>query len=499
MIKLVKNELIKIYKRKSIYLLYLISIIVIFVFNNINPDQNKIYLYVGNTKNVPIESEENILEKINKNIEYGIDAKVSNEFFKLYNSFKVDSWQRYALNEERTTYSVNGVYTDYNLDIHKYLKNIYDYELNPKSEIMKNTYEMSKIKYNEYVKALRSDNWKEYVSLKIKNLEEIKSVKKFEKDEIEEINFEIELYKLRLNNDINFDYNMLNQYLQEYKANYYTLQVAKINESNENKQFVNKNINSYTARMNLCKYAIENNIEYDISNEINLISNNKIDARISLIRTFSHFDLIIVIIIIYIGSTIVTEEINKKTIKNLLTKPYKRSKILVSKILASFIVIIISMIVITVLQFIIGGIIFGFDSYNIDYIGYNYNSKNIFKMNLFDFVILLGLTKLPMYIIIALFCIFIGIINKHTAMSMIITLAIFLISSTLLAEWSKVDALSAVTRYFVTTNWDFSTYLFGQISDISGVTLYGSIINCTMHYALLLMISIYFFNKKEIM
>ena len=50
--------------------------------------------------------------------------------------------------------------------------------------------------------------------------------------------------------------------------------------------------------MNLCKYAIEKGINRDISNESNIALNNKIDARISFIRTFHHFDLIIVIIAI---------------------------------------------------------------------------------------------------------------------------------------------------------------------------------------------------------
>lgn len=37
---------------------------------------------------------------------------------------------------------------------------------------------------------------------------------------------------------------------------------------------------------------------------LQLITDNKIDARISFIRTFEHFDIIMVIIIIYISTTI---------------------------------------------------------------------------------------------------------------------------------------------------------------------------------------------------
>ena len=40
MIKLIENELIKIFKRKSIYVLLIISLIAIIVYNYMNPDQN---------------------------------------------------------------------------------------------------------------------------------------------------------------------------------------------------------------------------------------------------------------------------------------------------------------------------------------------------------------------------------------------------------------------------------------------------------------------------
>ena len=99
---------------------------------------------------------------------------------------------------------------------------------------------------------------------------------------------------------------------------------------------------------------------------------------------------------------------------------------------------------------------------------------------------------------IILFCIFIGTINNHSSMSMILTLIIFIISSTAIREWSKVVALSTVTRYFITNNWDFSVYLFGKISDIEGVTLVRSIIIYFVYLLVLLFLSIYNFNKKEI-
>ena len=490
-IKLIQNELIKIFKRKSIYFLFLISIIAVIIYNYKNPDQNPVLGFDNNTSDYNIEAIENTLDKIPNNTEHYIMQKVSIELYKVYNSFEEGSWQRYALKEETTEMVINDVNTNYNLDIKKYLENIIKHELNSGYEISEETYNIYKTKYNEYLQALNSNDWKEFVRLKIRNLKELKDASQ------DELNIEIEYYNLRLENNINFGNNILNQYLHEYKSNSYLILAMKTYE-NESQAFINENINRYKANMSLCKYAIENNINYDISNNDNLITDNKIDARISFIRTFEHFDIIMVIIIIYISTTIVTEETNKGTIKGLLTKPHKRSTILLSKILACIITTIIAMVIVLITQFIVGGVIFGFDSYKLDYIGYNFNNEQVFTMNLFIYNILVGISKLPMYIIMILFCIFIGVVSNHTSMSMIVTLIIFLISDTVLKEWSKVETLSLITRYFITNNWDFSIYLFGGISNISGVTLISSIFIYIVYMIILLALSIYKFKKKEI-
>lgn len=285
--------------------------------------------------------------------------------------------------------------------------------------------------------------------------------------------------------------------MSEYKGIYYLI-VYRESLIDVNSQADISELNDYKAKLELYKYAIENNINYDMSAEKNLILNNKIDARISFIRTFDNFNLILIIITIYISSTIITEEISKKTIKNLLTKPHKRLTIIMSKVFACMITIIISMIFIGIVQFFVGGLTFGFDSYANSYVGYDINNNILFNMNLLSYLIISGITKLPEYIIISLFCIFIGIFNKNIAMSMILTLMICIFANTALAEWSKVDALSKITRYFITNNWNFSTYLFGNISSINGINLWHSIVVYFVYFVLLLKITVFKFKKLEV-
>ncbi len=497
MIKLVQNELIKIFKRRSIYFLLFLSIIAIIVYNNINPDQNPIDP-LRNTQDIILikDMEEKLKQKTGQ--EY-IDYKVNLDSLKLYNSYQENSWQRWALNEERGTYVREGIEIKFNHNIERLLNNINDYELNPNTEITKEEYENSKIEYNKYIEALNTDNWKDFLNLKIKDLKEIKNTNDITNIDIGRINIDIEIYEMRLKYNINFDNNIQNEYLDRYKEHYYDVQTNEnFPYSGFSQTFINKNLNEDRARMNLCKYAIENNLNTDISNELYIISNNEINARTSFIRTFEHFDLIIVIIAIYLSTTIITEEVNKKTIKNLLTKPHKRSTIIMSKLIACIITILVSMVFVIIVQYIVGGVIFGFDSYKLEYIGCNYNTGELIHMNLFEYVIIVGLSKLPMYIIIIAFCMLIGTLNNHTSMSMILTLIIFLIGYRILPEWSKVESLNVVARYFVTNNWDFSKYLFGQVSDTSGISLYSSIVVCLIHLSIFLYLTIHKFNRKEI-
>ena len=496
MIKLVKNELIKIFKRKSIYFMFFLSIIAIIVYNNINPDQNPIDPLL-NTQDITLikDMEETLKQKTGQ--EY-IDYKAGLDFFKLYNNYKEDSWQRWALNEERNTYVIDGIEIKFNYNIEKLLKKINDYELNPNTEITKEEYENSKIEYNKYIEALNTDNWKDFINLKIKDLKEIKNTNDVTNIDIGRINIDIEIYEMRLKYNINFGNNLQNEYLDRYKGYYYDVQKNEnFPYSGASQAFISNNLNEERAKMKLCKYAIENNLDMDISNGNNVIWNNKIDSRISFIRTFEHFDLIIVIIAIYLSTTIITEEVNKKTIKNLLTKPHKRSTIIMSKLIACIITILVSMLFVIIVQYIVGGIIFGFDSYKLEYIGCNYNTGELIHMNLFEYVVMVGLSKLPMYIIIIAFCMFMGTLNNHTSMSMILTLIIFLIGYRILPIWSGVDSLNVVARYFVTNNWDFSMYLFGQVSRLNGITLSSSIIVCLIHLSLFLYLTIRKFNRKE--
>ena len=253
LIKLVQNELIKIWKRKSIYFLFLVSIIAITVHNNLNPDQNEFPDFINSTKfeESNISKTEKELETMDRNTDEYIIQKITLDFEKLYTSFKEDSWQRFALKEEQLDciFSENNIgMPDYRSDIYVYLKTINDYELKFNKDITYEDYNFAKEKYKKYVEALNSNDWKEFVKLKIQNLEERKKIETLTEKEIDGINIELEIYEIRLRNNINFNYNIQNNYLEEYRIIYYYLLNINDDFHGTSEAWINNNINNYEGR-----------------------------------------------------------------------------------------------------------------------------------------------------------------------------------------------------------------------------------------------------------
>lgn len=478
MFKLIKNELLKIFKRKNIYILMIVLTVIIVIYNFINPDQNKIGIENETT-------DRTMFPLPNNDIKQYIQVKVENDFSELYNSYENSSWQRYALNDELTIIQINNNIIDAKNEIKEYLRIINEYELNEKTTIKIDEYINANEKYNEYKRALDEGDWKKFVDIKIRNLYERKSNINLDY-KLKDIETELEIYNFRLQYNIKYENNIQNEYLKQYRSNmnYYNLTDTTIEDK---------------AKIELISYAIKNNIVLDISSSnSNLILNNKIDARNSFIKTFTHFDIIIVIVAIYISSIIITEETNRGTIKQLLIKPYKRNKIIISKIIACIITVIITIMFVITIQFIAGGIVFGFNSYKLGYIGYDYANGKIMIISLFNYIILVGLSKMPMYIMVIVFCMFIGTINNNIPMSIILSTIVFILAKSTIAEFSKIPTISIISRFLITNNWDFSIYLFGASSNINGVNVIFSTVIYIIYIVILLKLLVKKFEKKEI-
>lgn len=246
---------------------------------------------------------------------------------------------------------------------------------------------------------------------------------------------------------INSNLNISEQYVRAYNQDKMYL------ENYENLKIKEK-YSDILERVNLEKYAIENNIKYNIL--LNTENKNAVlpyDARILLMKFFNNFDIIIIFFIIYLASTIIYEEYSNGTVKNLLVKPHRRSSILFSKIITTILVTLFTAIIIILFQYIIGGIIFGFDSYSLEAIRYNHLTQNIDVINLGYYMLLIFVSKLPMYLLVIFTSLLLSVFINNIGINILISLGLYMVNNLGIL-------FNDITKYLFIYNWDISKYIF---------------------------------------
>lgn len=276
------------------------------------------------------------------------------------------------------------------------------------------------------------------------------------------------------------DVDITSQYKRAYNIDTFYLEHNKQLNKDENYEKI-------VERIHLEKYAIDNNIKYNIL--INSQNESAIlppDARILLMKVFDNFEVLIIFFIIYLSCTIISEEYYSGTIKNILIKPYKRVKILFSKILTDFLIIILVVLILVTFQYVLGGLLFGFESYSLDAIRYNTISQDIETMNLVKYIFLLFTTKMFMYVILSSFSLLFGIITNNMALNILISLGAYFLSTFEILK-------NNITNYIFIYNWDISKYLFTD-----STMLWQSIIISSISLLIFLLLIIIIFNKKDV-
>ena len=276
------------------------------------------------------------------------------------------------------------------------------------------------------------------------------------------------------------DVDITSQYKRAYNIDTFYLEHNKQLNKDENYEKI-------VERIHLEKYAIDNNIKYNIL--INSQNESAIlppDARILLMKVFDNFEVLIIFIIIYLSCTIISEEYYSGTIKNILIKPYKRVKILFSKILTDFFFFLLVVLILVIFQYVLGGLLFGFESYSLDAIRYNTISQDIETMNLVKYILLLFTTKIFMYVILSSFSLLFGIITNNMALNILISLGAYFLSTFEILK-------NNITNYIFIYNWDISKYLFTD-----STMLWQSIIISSISLLIFLLLIIIIFNKKDV-
>lgn len=482
MSSLIKNELTKIFKKKSIY----ITLFVVLAFVILTNFIYKFFFTTGNSYGYSESYISYIKEDLARldpskpsDTTMYIELKSQLETYELMQKYDEDAWQRQIIASQ-----VAG-------DINE--KNTYLYS-SEKDEAKAQEIENN---INDILQKLDSDDWKYFANLeleqadaKLKELEEQKANTQ-DKQLLEELEVSIENAKInkevaeyRINQDIKYGTDYLNEALTSYQS--YSLNLIQMGNV-DNLEYEDKlQYNESLEQKEVSKYIIEN--KQDI--------NKRNDTRGILKNFFSEYGLFIIVIIVMIAGTIVSEEFNKGTVKLLLIKPYSRAKILLSKYITILIMTVFAIVIILLMELIVGGIVFGFDSLSVPVLEYNFNTSQLEIINIFTYVGIEILTQLPMIILLATLAFALSTIFTNSALAITISLLGFMSPSIINAL--VIQYKVGFMKYFVTMNWDLSGYLFGSLPSMEGMTMGFSIVTCFIYLFAMLIPTFIIFKKKNI-
>ena len=483
MSNLIKNELTKIFKKKSIYILLFVTLAFVIL-------SNFMYKYFYNSSSYSYYSDSYI--EYAKEAIKGLDPNKTSDT-KMYIEYKTvidvsDMMKQY----ESDAWQIQIIASTLESYINE--RNTYLYGAE------KNEEQAEKInqQINELTKKLENDDWKFFANEELQKSEEkvktLESEKKSTQDKqrLEELENEIAIAKIdltvakyRVDENIKYGYDYMNTALNNYQQNSYMIE--QINNSNEELTYQEKKeYNESLEEKEISKYIIENHADVE-----------KIDdLRGILSRFFNEFGLFIIVIVVMIAGTIVSEEFNKGTIKLLLIKPYNRTKILLAKFITVLIMIVFATVVIIGMELIVGGLIYGFDSLSLPVVVYNFETNMIQEINIFSYLGLQIFSILPSIILLATLSFALSTIFTNSPVAIALPLLGYM--GVAVINQLAIQYNIGFLKYFVTLNWDFTQYLFGGMPLMQGLTPTFSILICIIYFVIMIIPTFIIFKKKNI-
>lgn len=469
MINLVKNELIKIFSKKGLYI-YGIIIIFIMAFNLV-VEKTRVF---DNSFTYYNTSEERLSKydlDNSEELEWYVDEKSDLEKFKLLEDYDSKSPEYYYIEKEVFA-------TIKKMNIYKYIEK--------NDELFNEAQE----EYNNQIKFLENYDWRLKLEEDKKSLEdelgELKTQGNAESsdDRIYQIECELEGIRYRLKNNVAPSYTHSSSIVDDYIIYSEMYRAMNKDESayKSNSELIEKR--NTEKRYYLAKYNIENDI----------VMSNDISFRDDFVGDVTGAVMLYIIAMVIIAGGIFAEEFNKGTIKQLLIKPYSRTKIYVSKILAIFIALLAFILFYNTIAFVFYWILDGNISTIFDpIIDYSFRKNAIVEYNTFGYIFIRYLSSLPQLIILILLCVFIGVITTNTVSSVISVFCLDFINA-LISEFLSEKIIALIPM----NCWNFDTYLEFGISAYNYSSLGKSLFICSLTIIILFILGLIIFKRKDI-
>ena len=470
--KLVKNELYKILHKRSTKIFLVIAIMFVILIN-------VIYRYSDDLLIFSTTYYEDYNMALNYVNDYENNSIGDKELYNYYKSF-IDTYDL-ANNFDSNSWQYQKYMEDYWSLLQDYYR-VQDEGLDTTNLFN----ELEELKTN-----IENDNWEYFVQKDINNINEnIEYIKNTLNDPSlnnnEKLNYEKELFVLeeqvklneyRLEKGIEYGNDYLNNAIDAINSSLYGMAEYKYSNDTDSTETVKSYYENW--------YILDEEVD----------TNNANTLRSVFINFFSEYSFLILIFSIMIAGGIVSDEFNKGTIKSLLIVPHKRSKILFAKYISIIIMILVIIGVLIVSELLIGGILMGFSSLSIPVVVYNITDSALEIINIFGYLGLQILANLPQIILLATLAFACSVIVNSTAFSIVIPFC-GIIASELINAFAYAYDIK-ILNYFVTTNWDFTVYLFGGTS-IYGNSLLHAIIVCLVYLLIMLVVTFIVFKRKDI-
>ena len=470
--KLVKNELYKILHKRSTKIFLVIAIMFVILIN-------VIYRYSDDLLIFSTTYYEDYNMALNYVNDYENNSIGDKELYNYYKSF-IDTYDL-ANNFDSNSWQYQKYMEDYWSLLQDYYR-VQDEGLDTTNLFN----ELEELKTN-----IENDNWEYFVQKDINNINEnIEYIKNTLNDPSlnnnEKLNYEKELFVLeeqvklneyRLEKGVEHGDDYLNNAIDAINSSLYGMAEYKYSNDTDSTETVKSYYENW--------YILDEEVD----------TNNANTLRSVFINFFSEYSFLILIFSIMIAGGIVSDEFNKGTIKSLLIVPHKRSKILFAKYISIIIMILLIIGVLIVSELLIGGILMGFSSLSIPVVVYNITDSALEIINIFGYLGLQILANLPQIILLATLAFACSVIVNSTAFSIVIPFC-GIIASELINAFAYAYDIK-ILNYFVTTNWDFTVYLFGGTS-IYGNSLLHAIIVCLVYLLIMLVVTFIVFKRKDI-
>lgn len=241
-------------------------------------------------------------------------------------------------------------------------------------------------------------------------------------------------------------------------------------------------IDYYQKQIALNNYRLENNIPPEQS-----------DSIWGFMKDTATFVMLITLFTIVVGAGMVANEFSWGTIKLLLIRPVRRSKILLAKYVTTLLFAIGMLILLFAVSFLTGGLLFGFEDVGQPYLAYS-EGKVVETSQVYNILSTYAFNSV-MLIMMVTFAFMMSTIFRTSSLAIGLSMFLMFLGSNIVAVLASFGY--TWPKYLLFANLDLKVYYDG-IPPVEGMTLGFSVTVLFAYFIIFNFLSWYIFNKRDV-